>query len=101
MLGAAVRPREQRILSVERDGTDGAFDSVVVDLDAAIVDEARQAFPARQGITNGFGELALLTDQIKFCPQLRFKASTRGRLFCFRTVRRSSALRPGISFSTA
>jgi hypothetical protein len=35
MLGAAVRPREQRILSVERDGTDGAFDSVVVDLDAA------------------------------------------------------------------
>ena len=73
MLGTAVRPREQRILSVERDGTDGAFDSVVVDLDAAIVDEARQAFPARQGVTDGFGELALLTDQTKFCPQPRFK----------------------------
>ena len=27
----------------ERDGSDGAFDGVVVALDAAIVDEARQA----------------------------------------------------------
>jgi hypothetical protein len=39
----------------------------------AIVDEARQAFPLRQGITNGFGEPALLTDQTKFCPQPWFK----------------------------
>ena len=37
MLGTAVRPREQRVLSVERDGTDGAFDGVVVEFDAASV----------------------------------------------------------------
>ena len=62
MLGTAVRPREQRVLSVERDRADGSFDGVVVELDAAIVDEARQAFPTRQGVTDGFGEFALLTD---------------------------------------
>src|SRR3984893_4620832 len=73
MLGAAVRTCEQCIFPVERDRTDGAFDGVVVELDAAIVDEVGQAFPARQGVTDGFGELALLTDQTKFCPQPRFK----------------------------
>jgi hypothetical protein len=28
MLGTAIRPREQRILSVERDGTDGGYGKV-------------------------------------------------------------------------
>jgi hypothetical protein len=46
VLGASVRTREQRILSVERDRADGAFDGVVVELDAAVIDEARQPFPA-------------------------------------------------------
>src|SRR5580692_296764 len=73
MLSAAVRPCEQSIFPGERDGADGAFDGVVVELDAAIVDEARQAFPARQGVTDGFSQLALLADQSKFCPQPRFK----------------------------
>ena len=59
MFGAAIRSCEQSILSVERDRADGAFDSVVVELDAAIVDKARQAIPARQGVTDCFGELAL------------------------------------------
>ena len=59
--------------AVERDGADGAFDGVVVELDAAIVDEARQAFPARQRVADGFGKFALLADQAKFCPQPRFK----------------------------
>jgi len=57
MLGTPVEPREQRVLSVERDRADGAFDGVVVEFDAAIVDEARQAFPTRQGVTDGFGSL--------------------------------------------
>jgi len=67
MLGAAVRPREQRILSVERDRADGSFDGVVVEFDAAVVDEARQAFPARQGVADGIGKFALLADQTKLC----------------------------------
>ena len=68
VFGAAIRSCEQSILSVERDRANGAFDGVVVELDAAIVDKTCQAFPARQGVTDGFGELALLTDQTKFCP---------------------------------
>jgi hypothetical protein len=62
MLGTAVGPREQRVLSVERDRADGSFDGVVVKFDAAIIDEAGQALPRRQGVTDGFGEFALLTD---------------------------------------
>ena len=57
VLGAAIRACEQSIFPVERDGADGAFDGVVVELDAAIIDEARQAFPARQSVADGFGEL--------------------------------------------
>src|SRR5258708_30437117 len=73
MLGAAIRTCEQCIFPVERDGADGALDGVVVEFDAAIVDEARQAFPARQGVTDGLGELALLADQPEFCTQPRLK----------------------------
>ena len=42
MLGAAVRTREQRILSVERDRADRSFNGVVVELDTAVIEEARQ-----------------------------------------------------------
>ena len=73
VFGAAIRSREQRIFPVERDGADGAFDGIVVELDTAIVDEARQTFPARQGVPDCFGELALLADQTKFCAQPWFK----------------------------
>jgi hypothetical protein len=41
-------------LSVERDRADGALDSVVVELDAAVIDEALQPSPARQGVVNSF-----------------------------------------------
>lgn len=101
MFGAAIRTGEQSIFPVERDGTDGAFDGIVVELDTTIVDKARQAFPARQGVADSFGEFALLTDQAKFCPQPRLKGIDEGPAFCFRTVRRSSALRPRMSFSAA
>ena len=53
MLGTSVGTGEQRVLPVERDRADGAFDGVV---DAAIIDEARQ----RECITDGVGKLALL-----------------------------------------
>jgi hypothetical protein len=46
MLGAAIRASEQRIFPIERDGADRSFDGIVVDLDVAVIDEARQAFPS-------------------------------------------------------
>lgn len=63
MLGTTVRTCEQRILSVERDRADKSLDGVVVELDAAVVDEARQPLPARQRVSDSFCELGLLTDQ--------------------------------------
>ena len=56
MLGATVRTCEQRILSVEGDGADRSLDGVVVELDAAVVDEACQPFPAREGVADGLGK---------------------------------------------
>ncbi|MHC2440300.1 hypothetical protein ACVMB0_007675 [Bradyrhizobium sp. USDA 4451] len=46
VLGAAVGACKQRILPVERNRADRALDGVVVELDAAIIDEARQPLPA-------------------------------------------------------
>src|SRR5260370_42672778 len=73
MLGAAIGTCEQRIFAVQRDRSDGALYGVVVELDTAIVDEARQALPARQRVSDSLGELALLTDQGEFCAQPRFE----------------------------
>jgi hypothetical protein len=50
-------------------GPDGTLDGVVVELDAAVVEEAGQTLPARQRIADRFGEFALLADQPEFCAQ--------------------------------
>ena len=46
VVSAAVGPSEQGVFAGEREGPDGAFDGVVVDLDPAIVEEDGQARPA-------------------------------------------------------
>lgn len=46
MLTAAVGVGEERILSVQRNGADGALHHVGVDFDTAIIEEAREALPA-------------------------------------------------------
>ncbi len=40
VVGAAVRASEQSVFPVQRDRADGTLDGVVVELDAAIVEEA-------------------------------------------------------------
>jgi len=65
--GAAVGACEERIFPVEDDRTDGAFEGAVVELDTAVIKEARQSLPTRERIADGVGELALLTDQTKLC----------------------------------
>jgi hypothetical protein len=52
MLAATVRTGEQGVLAIERDRADGAFDDIGIDLDAAVVDEARQPLPARQYVSD-------------------------------------------------
>ena len=46
MLAAAIRTREERILSIQSERPNGAFDNVGVDLDVAVIEEAAQSNPA-------------------------------------------------------
>lgn len=73
MFSAAVRACEERILAIEGDRPDCAFDDIVIDLDAVIVDEQRQAFPARQRVSDRFREFRLLTDCPEFSAQPGFE----------------------------
>src|SRR5262249_1907147 len=64
MFGATVG---ERILTTELDWADRSFDGVVVEFDAAIIDEARQALPTRE--CGGLGEPDFLADQSKLGAQ--------------------------------
>ena len=55
---AAIGASEHMILSPERDGSDGALDGVVVELDATIIEEAAQRRPACERVTDGLGQPA-------------------------------------------
>jgi hypothetical protein len=72
VFAAAVPAGEQGVLAIERDRADDAFDDNGIDLDAAVVDEARQ-LPARQCVSDGFCELGLLTDQGELGAEPRFE----------------------------
>jgi hypothetical protein len=57
------------VICDKRDGSERSFDGIVVDLDASVIDEADQAFSARQGVSDQRAKLAFLTDQAEFCAQ--------------------------------
>ena len=65
----AVRTGEKRVLEIESNGTDCALDDIGVNLDAPVVDEARQSLPARERVADRFRELGLLADQREFFAQ--------------------------------
>ncbi len=48
--------REEGVLAVQGDGADGAFDGVVVDLDAAIIQEAARAVAVFGDLCEGFAQ---------------------------------------------
>src|SRR6266702_7336199 len=73
VFGATVGAGEQSILSVQRKGTDAAFDDVVVDLDTAVLEEQAQPLPARERVADRRGELGLLADELKLAAQPRFE----------------------------
>ena len=99
MLGAAVGAGEEGVLAVEGDSADRALDDVAVDLDAAVVEEAGESFPARERVADRLGELGLLADQAELLAQPRLEFGEIGRLWSRRTARRSAAGRPRISAS--
>ncbi len=62
-MSATIAAGEQVVLAAEGDGADGALDRIGVELDAAIVQEASQAVPARECIADRFSERAAAGDQ--------------------------------------
>lgn len=62
-MSATFAAGEQVGLAAKRDGTDCALDRIGVELDAAVVQEARQAVPARERIADRFSESAAARDQ--------------------------------------
>ena len=101
MLGSAIGAGEERILPVQCYRPDAALDDIAIDLDPPVVDEVGETVPTREGITDCLSELGLLADQGELCAKPAFRPSMIDRLLSWRTARRSSALRPRMSFSTA
>ena len=66
---SAIGAGEERVLAIERDGPDRTFDRVGVDLNATVVKESGETFPARERVADRLGELALLADERELCPQ--------------------------------
>ena len=56
---AGVGAGEQVVLAAQGQGPDGALGGVVVDLQAPVIEIARQGLPAPAGIADGAGQLAL------------------------------------------
>src|SRR5258705_4651872 len=52
---AAVRPREEMVFVSERDGSDGALDRIVVEIDATVIQESGEELPSGDHITDGLG----------------------------------------------
>src|SRR6266436_3798587 len=95
----AVRPREQMVFAPERDGPDGALDGVVVEFDAAVIEESGEGWPARERMASARGP-AGGTRPSSISSQ-GFIISMSGRALVIRTCRRASAVRPWIDPSIA
>src|SRR5205814_10374149 len=73
-MATAVAAREEMILSSKSDRTNRALNGVGVQLDTTIMQQARQAFPARERISHRFGEGAAAGYKRK----LRFEPESHG-----------------------
>ena len=62
-MAAAIAPREQMVLAAESDGPDRPLDGIGVELDAPMVQEARQSCPTRESIADCFGKRAATWDK--------------------------------------
>src|SRR6266436_7574419 len=55
-LSATIGAGEQMVLAPKRDGSDRAFDGIVVELDTAVVQEMTEGRPAGKGVTDRVGQ---------------------------------------------
>jgi hypothetical protein len=94
---AFVAAGAQSILSAESNRADCALDSVGIDLDAAVIEEAHQPVPTVERIADGPGDRRTAGNRYQGLLEPGLSVSASGLLFYCRTARRSSALLPRIS----
>ena len=101
-VGAAIGSGEQVVLAAERDGADGALDGVVVEFDAAVIEEAAEGVPAGQRIADSVGEAAARRDAVELASRAR-SSSPRpaAATWMCRTLCRASAVWPRMVASIA
>src|ERR1700722_3755935 len=73
VLSSAVMTGEQCILSIQRDRTHAALYNICVELDAAIVEEARETVPMLEAVANGFGDDGLAGDAGELFFEIMFE----------------------------
>ena len=100
-LCAAIATGEEMGLAPQRHGPDGALDGVVVELDAAVVEEAGECRPACERMADGFASPPRFGMRPSWASSQGFMASTRGRDIACRARWRASAGWPRMRFSTA
>ena len=98
-LSTAVGSGKQVVLAAERNGTDGSLDSVVVEFDTAVVEEAAKSIPSGECVADRLGESATRWNAVELCLDQVFIAATSGRDLMRRVVRRTSAVCPRIAVS--
>jgi len=85
MIGAAaVGTGEECILAIDGNGSDRPFDDVGIDLDTAVVEEAGEPFPLREGVADRLGKLCLLLISPSFSRSHGSSAAMIGWLLCWR-----------------
>lgn len=63
-----VRTGEEEVFAADHDRFDGAFGGIVVDGDAAVVEEEGEGVPAVQSLAESLGKIAFAGDSSKLCP---------------------------------
>ena len=77
-LSAAIGTGEQMILAPQRDGSDRAFDGIVVELDTAVVQEMTEGRPAGKGVTDRVGEATAARNATKLHLEPRLHRLDQG-----------------------
>src|SRR6266853_2374480 len=73
VLRALIVAREQRIFSIESNGTHASFDDVGIEFDAAVIEEAGEPVPVVQAIADVFGDRRLGGDARELLPEPGFE----------------------------
>jgi hypothetical protein len=80
------------VLAAERDGPDGAFDSVIVNFDAAVIEKQAEGGPAGECISDRVRNAAAGREPVEFGLKPGFNAVISGSNLARRTPVRASVV---------